>query len=583
LKRSAAARAPYKEGRHRRVNTRPLPIRFHDRWFTRVLAISIALALIGAILLAPVPISLDGASHIYSALVIRHLVERDPLFSRYFQLNSLLIPNWLASAILALTATASSDTWSMGFITLATIALMFAALYFLVKRAGDKPDTSDHELYILTALAPLAASSFVFAGFWGFLLSMALCFFAAGFLYSDHPPASNRIVVAALVLLAFWAHPVPVLLTAFFPVWIYASSAVRSLRSGFGGLGTLTARFLLDVWPWAVAAALILRFTGTLVHLRIGSDQTATGGSTVGGRITDLFRAGALAAIAPSGSVSGLFILFIAALLIGTVLSGSAAPKAAASSSSKNSFRADLAVFCAVLCAAYFLLPDRIGNGTEITSRVLLMALSGIAVLALTGGLATDVRYLRLCASLAALIVAGTCGEYLLVSWRLAPAVRELKEAMVQVPPRSTILLLGYRLTPDCGRWWPLVEETMPDRHWGLLGAIPRDAIVLNDYEPATQHFPVEYRSRRYASIENEFTFTPREIAAWNEALDNAREVDYVVSWGVPSPAAACKAWVPAPLEENLEREYRKGSEYHQRSRVQIWRRSNSESEGARR
>jgi hypothetical protein len=240
-----------------------------------------------------------------------------------------------------------------------------------------------------------------------------------------------------------------------------------------------------------------------------------------------------------------------------------------------KSFRVDLAVFSAILLAVYFVIPDRVGNGTDISRRVLLMFLCGISVLALSSDLASDPRYLRLCASLAALIAVGVCAEYMLVSWRLAPAVRELKSAMSRIQPRSTMLLLSYRLTPKCGGS-PLLEAAKPERHWGLFGAIEQNLLVLNDYEPATQDFPTEYRDRRFSLIENEFDFSQPKVAAWNDALDSAQEVAYVVSWGVPSGTSDCGVWVHAPLEENLKRTYLMEFHHRQTSRVQIWRRRSS-------
>lgn len=237
-----------------------------------------------------------------------------------------------------------------------------------------------------------------------------------------------------------------------------------------------------------------------------------------------------------------------------------------------NSFRVEMAVFSAILPAVYLVIPDRIGNGAFISRRVLLTLLCAVAVLALSGDVSFDSRYLRLCASIAAVIMVIVCAEYMRVSVRLAPAVRELKNAMAHVKPRSTVLLLSYRLTPACSGS-PLTESAMPERHWGLFGAMAQDLVVLNDYEPASEDFPVEYWERRFAAIDSEFDFSPPAVAAWSGALDKAKDVTYVVSWGVPSGTMSdCGAWVPAPLQENLKRTYQMEFEDRQTSRVQIWR-----------
>ncbi len=574
----------------------------NDRRLAIFLAIAVALALAATILVAPTPVSLDGPSHIYSALVLRHLIAGDPLSSRYFRLNSLLLPNWLAPALLALTVTHSSDRWNAGVMMTVVLALTIGALYFLVRRSSGEPRAKEHELFVVVALSPFAISAFLFYGFWDFLISTALCFFAAGLLYTPQS-TSTRALIAALVLLGFWAHPVPVLLTAFFPLWKWAAALVRSSSGGYGSdagsdhesdhdnvarpaagslrAGSLWASLLRDVWPWAVATLLIVRFTVELIRLRIGSDRTITGGPPLSGRLASFLRTDALASIAPSATMGGFFLLLIAALFTGAVVSGRYPAGGPQPGGDQKRFRFALCVFGALLMAAYLVIPDRIGNGTVISGRLLLMLASTIAVLGLSSTLSANARYLRLCAVLAALVTGGTCAEYMIVSWRMAPAVRELKDATSQLTPRSTMLLLSYRLTPDCGNWWPLYGAAVPERHWGLLGAMKQDLVVLNDYESATRHFPTEYRDLRYVPVENEFTFRPKQIRAWSEALASAQGVDYVVSWGVPSPTTLCSAWVEPPLQENLQRGFVMESESHQASRVQIWRRRGSTGESA--
>jgi hypothetical protein len=399
-------------------------------------------------------------------------------------------------------------------------------------------------------------STFVFGGFWGFLLSLALCWFAVGISSSEFT-ARAKVLAVPLVLLAYWAHPIPVVLTAFFPAGGYGMALVRSVRSGAGGLTNLTAGFLVRILPWALAALLICRFTMSLVHP--GSEPTINQTPPIGTRLISLLRPDA---IAPSGSVRGLFILLTAILVTGVVLSKGA----------MNAFRVEVAVFTAIVLAVYLVVPDRIGNGAFISRRVLLTLLCGVAVLGLSSDLSFDSRYLRLCASIAALITVTVCAEYLLASRRLAPAVRELKNAMARVPARSTVLLLSYRLTPGCGGW-PMLEAAKPERHWGLSGAMQRDLLVLNDYEPDSRDFPTEYRDRRFSSIESEFDFSPSAAAAWKGALDHAKDAAYVVSWGVPSGRTGNCAWVEAPLQEDLNKAYRMESEDRQTSRVEIWRR----------
>jgi len=159
------------------------------------------------------------------------------------------------------------------------------------------------------------------------------------------------------------------------------------------------------------------------------------------------------------------------------------------------------------------------------------------------------------------------------MSRRMAPAVGELRAALANVPNRSTLLFLSYRVTPGCPRW-PILDRTTPERHAAMMGSIPRELIVLNDYEPATGHFPVGYNDPQFAPIIDDFDFSRAKETAWKSALESANAGTFVVSWGVPSGNKnACEAWVDPPLLEPLKRLYVLRSEGVSNSRVQVWQR----------
>lgn len=106
-----------------------------------------------------------------------------------------------------------------------------------------------------------------------------------------------------------------------------------------------------------------------------------------------------------------------------------------------------------------------------------------------------------------------------------------------------------------------------------MLETISRELIVLNDYEPATEHFPVQYREQRFSSIAHEFDFTAARKAARVQALDSAEAGTFVVSWGVPSGGTDCGAWVEPPLQADLRRHYALRYQSEGNSRVQVWER----------
>jgi hypothetical protein len=146
--------------------------------------------------------------------------------------------------------------------------------------------------------------------------------------------------------------------------------------------------------------------------------------------------------------------------------------------------------------------------------------------------------------------------------------------AMVRVPEHSRILILGYRLTPSCKRW-PLLDMTVPERHWALASILERQLIVLNDYEARTSHFPLKYsRLRPKGSIDETDVNSEQKRAAWLEVLSNDPDADFVVSWGAPSGPSNCATAEPVgpPFEEVLRIKYDLVFVKQDTSRVELWR-----------
>jgi len=190
-----------------------------------------------------------------------------------------------------------------------------------------------------------------------------------------------------------------------------------------------------------------------------------------------------------------------------------------------------------------------------------------LVLLALTNSI-FNTRLLTLCSFIAALLVIGFAGEYLIVSTRLAPALAEIRLAMEGIPKHSRILIMGYRLD-TCMRS-PLLEMSRPERHWAVVGALKNELVVLNDSQGATSHFPL----RDLAPLDLQVTL---EVSDWNRAawldLLKGADVDFIVSWGTPVGVVSCKDFVPLPFEEALITKYdlvffKQGS-----SRIALWRR----------
>jgi len=221
----------------------------------------------------------------------------------------------------------------------------------------------------------------------------------------------------------------------------------------------------------------------------------------------------------------------------------------------------------------YLIVPDQVGDGTEIANRFLLYSGLFLVLLAVTGGV-FDPRFLTLCSVVAALSVVGFAGEYLVVSRSLAPAVAELGVAMERVPRHSRILILGYRMTPSC-RGWPLLDRSIPERHWALGSALGKELIVLNDYQAYSSVFPLKYSRMQSKALVNEVSLSSEwRTAAWSDVLKSDFDVDFVVSWGTPSIGAVpCPNPLSPPFDDVLRVGYDLVFSNKITSRVELWRR----------
>jgi hypothetical protein len=531
-----------------------------ERYMAIFLFMVAALTLLASMLLAPIPLSLDGPSHIYGALVMRHLFAGETIYRQNFQFTSLLIPNWLTSLIAAVIAMPEAAPWSILVMNGLTILLIGMGLLSLIRRCGNEPKTPEQRYYLYTILTPLAMNVFVILGYWGFLISTGLCLIAVAVLKDDRF-VWRRIVAPVLILLGVWAHPVPVMLTALIPIAGYARAIFEVRRSKRDTAKMLTAAFAADMLPWCLAGVLIAQFIPNL-FAHGGAMPPVNLTSQLLYRLIGLARPEALSEVWPTVTVGGLFIAYVGVLSVGAF-----AP------SVRNVFRWQLTVFLGMLLVLYFIVPDEVGSASDILRRILWIAILITAVISVSGVLALNVWYLRLCAGCAAAITILVAVQYLSLSLRMEPAVQELRVALANVPIGSKTLLLGYRLAPRCDRS-AILEQTAPERHWALMEMIPRQLVVLNSYEPAKEYFPVKYRDQRFGSITDEFKFTVRKEAAWRDALESADPGTFILSWGVPSDrTAGCEDWLEAPLWEDLRDRYELRYQNANHSRVQVWER----------
>ena len=535
----------------------------HSIWSVYPMTLFAALAafLFYVYLFAPAAVTLDGYSHLYGAKLLSWMLQGYPEVHSYFSYNSPLIPNWLCALLLAALSSIFSNELALRILIIMSGAALLFSLYYCIDATSYRPQ---QRAQVLIVLLPFASNAYLTFGFYGFLISSSMCLFVLGLMLRHGLRRSLRLqlVAACLLLVAYFSHPLPVILSFMFPFSQFVAEVVFQGRDGLRR--SALTRFIFSLWPWALPACLILWFYLRLAEA--GQPHAYSITENVRGRAIALAR-DAVLYISPTPSCGTLLVALLSILLAGILLR-SRTPFV------QNRLRiATLTVLIVSSMFFYLLVPSAVGDGLEIESRLLLFSAFFLVLLALIGG-ALSPQFLTVCSLIAALSVIGFGAEYLHVSRELAPAVAELRLAMVRVPEHSRIFILGYRLTPSCERW-PLLDMTVPERHWALSSILERQLIVLNDYQARTSHFPLKHvRLQPKGSIDEADVISEQKKAAWFEVLNNDPDADFVVSWGAPSGPSNCTTAPPVvpPFEEVLRINYDLVFVNQETSRVQLWR-----------
>ncbi len=540
----------------------------HPVWghYPVLLLALLIVVLLSLFLFAPVTVTLDGYSHLYGGEALRLMLGGQPDFHSNFSYNSILLPNWLDSLFLAALSNMVSNELALKLIIVLIVLALVSSLYFCIDSALYQ---RHQRAQVLIVLLPFALNAFLTLGFYDFLLSSSLCFFVLGLLlrHGLKMPLHLQCVTAFLLLLAYFSHPLPVIISFLFPGSCFIADAIIHRRDGWRHYAMALKRHAFDIWPWLPVACILPWF-----YLRLskstGPNPDATSMAFNLAHRSVFLTRDAVLSISPTADVGTLIIALLSIILAGLFLSRRKL-------FIQNELRfMSLAVLMVSIMVLYLIVPDKVGDGLDIASRFLLYSVIFLVLLALTNGL-FDAQILTLCSLVAALSVIGFVGEYWLVSRRLAPSLAEVRLAMESIPRYSRVLIMGYRMTPPTCVGSPLLEMSTPERHWALAGALKNELIVLNDYQAHTSHFPLKYSTSQYASVINEVDFnSERNKTAWSEILKSDPYVDFVVSWGISRGVSGdhCRPLIPPPFEETLKNRYDMVFSSQGTSRVEVWR-----------
>jgi hypothetical protein len=530
------------------------------RLYPTPLFVFLLFCVLAVILAAPVSVTQDGYSHLYSATMLKEMARGDKDVHRYFSYNSALLPNWTCALLLASLSSIVSGEAALKLLIILVWIVLLSSLYFCIDVSGRD---RNQRAKILIILLPFALNGYLTLGFYGFLISTSLCLAALGLIFRHgmRMPPHLQFALAGLLLCGYFSNPLPVLISFLFPVAYVASEELLARRNGLSGFRYALRKYVPTVWPWIPPACLIVWFSLRLSQVSGGERYSAV--DTVLHRAIALLRDAAIF-ISPSAGVGTLFVAILGILLAGVL------PVRLFDKGRPNfTMLAILALSCTFL---YLTVPDSVGDGSMIGNRFLLHSAFYLVLLALTSGILSR-QVVNLCCLIAAVTVLGFAGEYLLVSRTLGTPARELRAAMNGIPNHARTLVLAYRMTPSC-QGLPLLERTTPDYHLALSGALQNELIVLNDYQARTSHFPLRYQGpQSFAQIDTTWAMTLDEVGnSWRKILAKDPDVDYIVSWGIPSGPSYCENAVAPPIADYLSVKHELVYFKDGASRIQLWR-----------
>lgn len=169
----------------------------------------------GLIILNTIPVfcfdffpTMDGPAHLYNVELIKEIVAGNEFVSSYFELNAIVVPNWLGHGLLLLFSSFLSSNWAekMMFLTF-MIAFPLSFRYFLNKLKITFSGVSEANLapYLIF---PLCYSMPLHYGFFNFCFGLIFLFFALGYFFHSYSSMNNKkgAVLGLLVLFTYLSH-----------------------------------------------------------------------------------------------------------------------------------------------------------------------------------------------------------------------------------------------------------------------------------------------------------------------------------------------------------------------------------------
>jgi hypothetical protein len=513
-------------------------------------------------LVAHVPTQ-DGANHVESVIGLLRL-PHSALLQHHYLPNYGLQPNWLTQILFAGLVQLASPRVAEKLVLSGYLALLPLAFRYALPR-------TERGRWAALAIFPFVHSYVFHMGFWNFSYSLTLFFVAVGFWYRRRGRLSTRegVVFSAVTLVLFVAHSVST--AAAFA----AMTSVLAWRAGLGLWRTRDRarrhaivlrrylRRLLATYAWALPALGLM----ALFLLRQPKPYAYRPS------LFDYAKHFASLYALVSFDRRELLLTFPVALAI------AAAVALALRGRDGRPLRPVDGWLAAgvVATALYFLTPDSVADGAQLTDRLALYPFfAALLWLGWSGAPLPIVR--RAALALALLFVAATAFR-LFKYEQLDRYLAEYESVAPHVAEGSTILPLTF--APFGPRQGGAIDgkkllsyRVQVFQHVNGWIATERHGVDLDNSQAKTTHAPLRwkdelnpftYLNTRPFGLEDE----PPCVELWPYPALGGR-IDYVLVWGA-TPAAALDECGGAVLAE-LERDYERVYVSQPRGMAELWR-----------
>jgi len=410
----------------------------------------------------------DGPAHLYNSWVLRELITGDTgAVSRFYAIDWKPHPNWIGHAALALLMCIVPPVIAEK-ILFSAIVLLF--LWSIWMYSSGPP-------YAFIAF-PFAYHQFLQLGYYNFSISIGLYFLILAIWWRrrDRPEAKTIAVIALLLIVCYFAHPM---------------STVLAMGSvGLLWLMTLPGRTL------SVHTRHLLAFVPVLPLLLWFAEKSGTTAYPNAAPFID--RLVALASINPLYTFDGrqiklgfsLTILLITFAVITVIVDRL-----------RGEERAFL-VLTAVFLIIYFVAPEGLAGGLGVTQRVSFF----IYLLPLPWFTRQLPRALRIAIVAVLSIIAVVYLAYLIDRYRYTDRfLTQFLSSLEAVPKGSTLLPLLFQHRPP-NVFVPVYSHLVD------YAAVDKRLVDLGNYEPTTGYFPIRFRPGVEANNLHLIEGTPSEL-----------------------------------------------------------------------